>query len=100
MLFREDVAGRLQMEARWWGGAHGGLGSLYPPHRAARLTADLAVPPDATSGGGGGEQQSDAGSDAGTGGGSVVSGPSPPEGEPHPLQQMRLLVTGAAAGLD
>jgi hypothetical protein len=28
VLFREDVAGRLQLEARWWGAAREGLGSM------------------------------------------------------------------------
>jgi hypothetical protein len=28
VLFQENVAGRLQLEARWWGGAREGLGSM------------------------------------------------------------------------
>ena len=28
MLFREDVAGRLQLEAHWWSSAREGLGSM------------------------------------------------------------------------
>lgn len=99
VLFQEGVAGRLQVEGRWWG--REGRGSLprldarsamYPVERASRLAADLALPPDS---GGGGEQQ---GGDAGSGGGALSDSASQQGGDgppPHPLQQLRLLVTGA-----
>ncbi len=87
VLFREAVRGRLLTEARWWAAARESLGSKYPPPRAARLAAELAAPPDT-----GGEASLEGGSSDGGGGGGAT-----PRGDaaPQPLQQLRLLVTGA-----
>lgn len=74
VLFSEVVRGRLLTEARWWAGARGGLQSLYPPQRAARLASDiaaLAAPPE-----GPGEDT------------------PRPQTLPLPLDQLRLIVTG------